>query len=264
MRRHLLYLPAITDKLRAKRIVRNLNNLRIMSTEKKSARHWRRISEPFQLQYREYDEWFVDNPVFALEMATIKAIETILEPPGLEIGIGPGRFAQLLGVHFGIDPAPHPLTLAKERGARVCRAIGEQLPFGTGVFGAIYLLFSLCFLANPDAVLRECKRTLKPGGHLIIGLVPALSPWGRMLAQKGKNGNSFYHRARFSTIAATLDLLERHSFNLIESRSALFSPPQASSPASDHRPGYDEKAGFAVLVARPAKVLTDGKDAYHE
>jgi SAM-dependent methyltransferase len=185
MREHLLYLPTITDKLLAGKIRHNLYHLMMMNTGEKSDRHWRELSAPFQEQYREYDEWFVDNPVFALEVETIKAIKTTLEPPGLEVGIGPGRFAQLLGISYGIDPAPLPLTLARDRGARVCRAIGEHLPFVTGVFGAIYLLFSLCFLAKPEAVLRECRRTLKPGGHLIIGLIPALSPWGRMLTQKG-------------------------------------------------------------------------------
>lgn len=247
-------MPTITDKLRAGKISCNLSRPMTMSTGEKTARHWRQISEPFQEQYREYDKWFVDNPVFPLEIATIKAIKTIFEPPGLEIGIGPGRFAQLLGIRFGIDPAQLPLTLARDRGARVSRAIGEQLPFGTGVFGAIYLLFSLCFLARPEAVLCECRRTLKHGGHLIIGLIPALSPWGRMLTQKGENGHPFYRRARLRTIAETLELLRRNNFTLIESRSALFSPPQASPQVSDHRPGHDEMAGFAVLVARPSEL----------
>jgi SAM-dependent methyltransferase len=264
MREHLLYLPTLTDKIRTGKSSRNLNRPRTMSTGKKPDRHWRQLSAPFQEQYREYDAWFDDNPLFPLEVATLKAVKTTIEPPELEVGIGPGRFAQRLGVRFGIDPAQLPLTLARDRGALVCRAIGEQLPFGTAVFGAIYLLFSLCFLAKPEVVLRECRRTLKPGGNLIIGLVPALSPWGRMLTKKGENGHPFYRRARLRTIAATLDLLERNNFNLIESRSALFSSPEAPSPVSDHRPGHEEQAGFAVLVARPAKVPGDGMDAHQE
>jgi len=235
-----------------------------MNTGKKSNRHWRQLSTPFQEQYREYDRWFVDNPVFDLELAAIKSLETTFGPPGLEIGIGPGRFAQCLGVEFGIDPAQPPLTLARERGARVCRAIGEQLPFGTGVFGTIYLLFSLCFLAEPEAVLRECRRTLKPRGHLIVGLVPALSPWGRMLTRKGENDHPFYRRAQFRTIAATLGLMERRGFKLIESRSALFSSPQVTPQIADHRPGHNENAGFAVLVARPGEALANGPNAHQE
>lgn len=224
------------------------------ATSKTSERHWRELSAPFKEKYREYDEWFVDNPVFDLELATIKAIETRLEPPGLEIGVGPGRFAQKLGVRFGIDPALPPLALARSRGAQVCRAVGEQLPFGAGVFGAIYMLFTLCFLARPEAVLRECSRSLKPGGHLLIGLVPASSSWGKMLAQKGEDRHSFYHGARFRTISATLDLLERHNFNLIESRSALFSYPQDAPPAvTNHRPGHDEQAGFVILVCQAGR-----------
>jgi len=224
-----------------------------MNTGNQSERHWRQLSEPFQEQYREYDDWFVDNPVFGVELATIKALGTAMVPPGLEIGIGPGRFAQALGVGFGIDPAALPLSLARERGILVCRAIGEELPFGTGTFGAVYLLFALCFLADPEAMLHECHRTLKPDGHLLIGLVPALSPWGGMLTEKGKKGHPFYRRAQLKTIGATLDLLRQHNFNLVESRSALFSSPQTPTPAVDHRPGHHEEAGFTVLVAQPVK-----------
>lgn len=226
-----------------------------MIGEKNPEHPWRDVCAPFQERSREYDDWFVDNPIFSLELATLKAIKTKIDPPGLEVGIGPGRFAQQLGIKFGLDPALQPLLKARRRGVLVCRAIGEELPFRTGTFGSIFLLFSLCFLAEPRAFLRECHRTLKPEGHLIIGLVPAGSPWGRLLSRKGEEGHPFYRLARFRTIAAALALLQETGFTLIESISALFTPPQSPPRPDDHRPGQDENAGFAVLVAKPAVTL---------
>ncbi len=222
-----------------------------MTSSDNSANTWRRIAEPFHNQAEAYDTWFVDNPVFNLEVATLKSLATEFLEPKLEIGIGPGRFAQQLGIRFGIDPALAPLVRARKRDCQVCQAIGEQLPFGPDLFGTIYLLFTLCFLSDPDKVLQECRRVLRREGHLVLGLIPARSAWGKALADKAGNDHPLYRHARFRTVAETMHLLTQNGFRPVEARSSLLSGPQDPHPVDEQTPVVEEKAGFVVLVARP-------------
>lgn len=55
-----------------------------------------------------YDAWYdshVGRAIFATEVAYLRPFLRRHPGPGLEIGVGTGRFAQALGVEHGIDPA---------------------------------------------------------------------------------------------------------------------------------------------------------------
>ena len=43
------------------------------------------------------------------------------------------------------------------------------LPFGQQEFDAVLISLSIEYLTNPEAVMAECARVLKPGGRLVIG-----------------------------------------------------------------------------------------------
>ena len=49
--------------------------------------------------------------------------------------------------------------------------IGETLPFKDNAFERVLCMSSLDHFANPDIGMREMTRILKPGGHLVVGLV---------------------------------------------------------------------------------------------
>ncbi|MDH3394179.1 MAG: class I SAM-dependent methyltransferase, partial [Desulfobulbaceae bacterium] len=123
-----------------------------MNREKKS---WRRNSEVFDQRAEEYDRWFDEGVLFNIERDALLDITTPLTGPKVEVGVGPGRFAAALGVDFGIDPAMAPLKLAADRGIRPCRGIGEALPLSESSCGAVFLLFTLCFLENPHKTIHE-------------------------------------------------------------------------------------------------------------
>ena len=174
-----------------------------------------KAADSFHIRAQEYDEWFDSSPLFAIELAALQAIQTQLTKPFLEVGVGPGRFAQDLGIEYGIDPALSPLQLAKHRSIISINGVGEQLPVRSQSIGTIYLLFTLCFLEDPTTAFKEFYRVLKPGGHFVIGLIPAGSAWGKHLNRKGQDDHPIYKYAHFRTIEETTLLLVEHGSHFL-------------------------------------------------
>lgn len=216
-----------------------------MDTPKKT---WRLNSEVFEQRAEEYDRWFDEGELFDVERAALSKLTTPFTGPKVEVGVGPGRFAAAMGVRFGIDPAMAPLRLACTRGIIPCRGVGEALPLADNSCGAVFLLFTLCFLENPQKTLQECSRILQPGGHLIIGLVPAESPWGKFLTAKKDAGNPYYRQAEFQTPATVERWLATCGLTVTERRSTLRQDPETPAIAEDSQPGIHPQAGFAILV----------------
>lgn len=211
---------------------------------------WQHNSRVFDERAEEYDNWFENSLLFAIEKAAIQSLDTTFFPPALEVGVGPGRFAEALQIPLGIDPAMPPLLLAKKRGICTCQAIAEELPFATSSIGAIFLLFTLCFLESPGRFLQECTRVLRHNAPLIIGFVPADSAWGQHLRRKKERGHPFYETARLSTIAQLQQLLTEHGFHICKSASTLYQKPEELIEFEKAQIGQDEQAGFVVIVAR--------------
>lgn len=212
-------------------------------------KNWRQAAHIFQERADEYDSWYEGSLLFETELAALRRIASPLPEPRLEIGAGPGRFAEQLGVTVGIDPAPAALHRGRKRGIIGIGAIGEQLPFKLETAGTIFLLFTLCFLSDPKQVLAECWRVLKSDGRLVIGQVPAYSHLGQQLEEKKKKGNPYYKHARFYTIEDTLKMLKQTGFSLLESHSTLMEPPGSTERLEVAQQGINEQGGFCVLVA---------------
>jgi len=212
--------------------------------------HWRDSSSVFQNRAQEYDSWFDNSLLFAIEASAIRDLPLSIQAPALEIGVGPGRFAEALGSDYGIDPASAPLKIARSRGVITCQAIGEDLPFLENSFATVSLLFTLCFLHTPSSVLQESRRVLQENGHLIIGFVPLTSVWGKNLQQKKEADHPFYKHAHFFTIEEVKTLLTNQGFSIKSSVSSLYQPPEKITQMEKSKPGMDEKAGFVVLTAQ--------------
>jgi len=210
---------------------------------------WRQNSQVFEERAAEYDSWFEDSLLFDIELAAMQKVITAQQRPWIEIGVGPGRFAQRLGTDIGIDPAPAALRIAAKRGIVPVAGIGEQLPLANGVAGTVSLLFTLCFLASPQAVFKECHRILRPGGHFLVGFIPARSAWGNMIARKKADQHPYYRHAHCKTVAETTQLLTQTGFALLQGCSTLYQPPDNITRFEEPRTGADENAGFCILTA---------------
>ncbi len=208
-----------------------------------------RASEAFNEIAELYDAWYDDNVLFQCELDALR--KTRPAPPlSLEVGVGPGRFSQALGIQYGVDPAPRPLKLSRDRGIVTIQARAEDLPFKRNSLEQVYLIFSLCFLEDPLRALHEIRSVLKRGGLLIIGFVPKDSEWGALYEQKKREGHHLYRYASFFCLRDLISDIERMHFQIREGISSLFQAPglkryHLERPKEGIYPG----AGFVVLVA---------------
>lgn len=104
----------------------------------------------------------------------------------LEIGFGPGTTIQRLaslardGFIAGIDLSPTMVRLASKRNAASIQAgsvrlsYGEAatLPYSENTFDKVLSIHCLYFWPDPLQVLREIHCVLKPGGMLVLTLLP--------------------------------------------------------------------------------------------
>ena len=209
------------------------------------------LYQAFDAHVDEYDAWYdsqAGSAIFAMEVECLRPFLHRHRRPYLEIGVGSGRFAQALGVEYGIDPALALLHLAKARVVQVLRAAGEELPFPDKTFGGILIALTLCFVHEPKKVLQEAFRVLQPGGGLVLGLILKGSPWAEYYHEKGKQGHPIFSKARFFIRQELESLLKSKGFENLEYRSVLFQPPGQDNyyieqPVSE----YNAKAGFVAI-----------------
>ncbi|MXY45518.1 MAG: class I SAM-dependent methyltransferase [Chloroflexi bacterium] len=95
----------------------------------------------------------------------------------LEIGGGTGAnlpfYPPDASITF-IEPDPHMIrrlrrSIRKQgRQAAIVQRYGESLPFAAGSFDAVVTTLTLCMVSDADAVIRETRRVLKPGGNYLF------------------------------------------------------------------------------------------------
>ena len=211
------------------------------------------MTTDFNHYAEDYDRWF-DTPegkvLFNMEVQAIRLLMRDIERPFLEIGIGTGRFADELAIEFGIDPSSNVLEIAKMRGITTKKAKGENLPFTDGSFGAVFILFTLCFTENPEKVLSEAKRVLKTGGGLIVGIINRESPWGQLYLKKKVGGHPIYRHATFYSVYEIIKFIEKEEMTVEAYSSTLCQPPSETPYEESVHNELIENAGFVCILAR--------------
>lgn len=210
----------------------------------------------FDTRAAAYDAWY-DTPeggaVFAAERDCLRSLSGGPFDGWVEVGVGTGRFAQALGIPFGVDPSPAMLRIAAGRGVRAFLGRAEHLPCEAESFDGALAALTLCFVDDAPRAFRECHRILRPAGRLLIGIVPADSVWGCEYRQKAACGHPVYARARFRTAAETVALAQSAGFVLRRTAGTLFWSPGASAgQAPEIRFGCGAEAGFiGMLFQKP-------------
>jgi len=209
------------------------------------------LYQVFDRHAREYDAWYdteAGKVIFTMEVECIKPLLHRYTRPYLEVGVGSGRFAQALGIEYGVDPAPALVHMAKARGVKVTEATGEDLPFPNKMFGALLMAFTLCFLDEPQKALQEAWRVLQPEGGLVLGLILRDSPWAEYYAGKGREGHPIYSKARFFSKDEVESLLRMCGFKVLDYHSTLSQPPGRSTYQHEFPiSGYQQSAGFVAV-----------------
>ncbi len=211
------------------------------------------VAEAFSSNAETYDRWF-DEPaghtLFELEFKAIKVLMKNISPPFLEIGVGSGRFAMALGIKYGVEPAEALLEMAVKRGIKAEKAFGEKLPFTSGIFGGVFILFTLCFVEDPGKVLAESRRVLRTGGGLIIGIINRNSQWGATYQAKKAEAHPLYRHAHIYSTDEVVSLLKESGLT-VESFSSVLRQPSTDSPHMED--AYSQlivDAGFVCIRAR--------------
>ncbi|MBN2537318.1 methyltransferase domain-containing protein [candidate division WOR-3 bacterium] len=208
---------------------------------------------PFNALAAKYDSWYDGKGRFAFqsELAAVRLLLDGLDRPWLEIGVGTGRFAQALGIEHGLDPSEELLKLARQRGVDVLWGEGEETPYRAQSFGAVFLLTTWAFLEDRAAVLRECRRILRPGGRVINGWLDRDGAWTRGYVEKGKQEQSLFSRARFATLEEVRIDFEAAGFRVERVVSTLFLGPGECDRVEEPKEGYKPGASFVALRAVP-------------
>lgn len=199
-----------------------------------------------------YDKWFdtiEGKALFQSEIDAVRLLMKGLKHPFLEIGVGTGRFATELEIDFGIDPSAKMLSIAVTRGIKTKKAEGEALPFPDNSFGAVFILFTLCFVKEPEKVLAEAKRVLKPDSGLIIGFINRESPWGELYLKKKSEGHPIYKYASFFSVKEISGLIENAGFRTEAYSSTLLRKPSDTPLKESAHSGLSKKAGFICILA---------------
>lgn len=201
----------------------------------------------------DYDQWF-DTPegkvFFRMEIEAVRLLTRDIEKPFLEIGVGTGRFAKELRIDIGIDPSLRSLEIATKRGIRVEKAKGEELPFKDKSFGAVFLLFTLCFVEDPERVLSEANRVLRSGGGLIVGIINKESSWGQLYLKKKNEDHPIYKYARFYSINEVVEIIEKAGMAVEAYSSTLCQPPSKIPYEESVHSELIENAGFVCILAK--------------
>ena len=208
---------------------------------------------PFDMEADRYDLWFESGKgkaVFEIEKSCLRRLLPRCEGRWLEIGVGSGRFAEALGISEGVDPSSAMLAIAAKRGIHTVQGAGESLPYKAATFDGVLMVTTLCFLTNVKKVVAEIHRVLRSDGVLLVGMVPAESPWGLLYKQKGREGHSIYSKARFHTCREVVRICTDMGFVFDEAANCITTPP-GEEPANKLQPGINEAAGFVAMRFLP-------------
>jgi ubiquinone/menaquinone biosynthesis C-methylase UbiE len=203
----------------------------------------------FDTYTKEYDLWYEENRfVYLSELEALKKVVP-RKGKGLEIGVGTGRFAQPLGVSYGIDPSEKMLEIARRRGIKTFVGKGENLPFDDDEFDFVLIVITICFVDNPEQVISESRRVLKDDGRLIIGIVDKDSHLGKFYLEKKKEGHRFYKEANFFSAKEIMELLKKYNFKKIVTFQTIFQPLERIKEIERPRKGFGE-GGFVIICGR--------------
>jgi SAM-dependent methyltransferase len=205
---------------------------------------------PFNSHHERYETWFTKNrAAYHSELLAIRALLP-WQGLGLEIGVGTGRFASLLGLQVGMDPSMAMLIYAVKRGISCVQGIAEALPFKDEAFDYGLIVTSICFVDNAKVMLTEVYRILNPGGLLVVGFIDRASSLGQHYLDKQAE-NVFYREAVFFSAAEVEELLMKAGFVDQAWGQTLSKPLNENQNMEPMSVGHGQGAFVVVKATRP-------------
>ena len=109
----------------------------------------------------------------------------------LDVGCGGGQelrwMAELGWQVEGVEPDPAAVQVAREKGLTVHQGMLQAQRFQDASFDAVINSHVIEHVHDPLALLRECRRILRPGGRLVV-VTPNIRSWGHRLYRRAWRG----------------------------------------------------------------------------
>ena len=172
----------------------------------------------------------------------------------LDVGCGDGSFLEHLAArigdrrvsYVGVDYSEYQLAKAARLPYEFHKCdLGEGIPLPDGSVDLVHAAEIIEHLYDPDLLIEECARVLRPGGHLVV-TTPNLHAWynrvlflvgmqpifhetstrstevGAGVLRRFKRDSRPVGHLRLFNRAALIDLLRREGFDTVEIRGARF------------------------------------------
>lgn len=195
-----------------------------------------------------YDAWFEkNNYIFNSEILAIKQLLPIFDK-GIEIGVGTGIFASLLGVKDGVEPSKIMSDKAIKRGINVITAKAEDLPIANETYELALMVTVDCFLEDIEKAFKEVWRIISKNGYFIIAFIDRKTPLGEIYDQM-KASDEFYTQAKFHSAEEITHLIETVGFVILDQKQTVFTLDNKHQEIKD---GVGEGV-FAVIKAKKIK-----------
>ena len=168
----------------------------------------------------DYDRWFDEHrDEYHAELARIRKVIPPPDSRSIEVGLGSGRFAALLGIRIGVEPSRALCRMAHQRGIEVIQGRAEALPIREESCSSVLFVTVICFLDDPIPALRELYRILLPGGLLIAAFIEREGMIHRKYLQEVGKGRFLSH-AKFYSQGEVLAFFRQTGFhaNDVDSR----------------------------------------------
>ena len=204
---------------------------------------------PFDKYPDRYENWFYKNKyVYQSEINTVRDVLPDFKD-GFEIGVGSGRFAEPLGVKFGIEPSHRMRKIAESKGIKVADGVAEDLPYKNSSFDLALMITTICFLDDVKKAFFEVYRVLRVNGFFINGFVDKNSRVGK-LYQRNKKENVFYKIADFFSVKEVINILKETGFKNFEFRQTIFRTLDKITRVEKVKKGYGEGSFVVIRVQK--------------
>jgi len=161
----------------------------------------------------------------------------------LDLGCGDGQLTQRIAATgarvVGVDASAQMVAAARSRGVLADEGNAEALPYPEKSFDAVFSNAALHWVRDHDAMIKQVRRVLKPGG--------------RFVAEMGGHGNVAAIRV------ALIAVLARHGYGTLEDHVNYY-------PAVEAYRKRLSRHGFQVqrveLIPRPTLLAASGMEGW--